>query len=98
MSRLAPTHPLCAEAWYWLALAAYKKGETSKVNECASRIRAAQGAQVGMLVAWNLDARAFLLLANLDYTAVDSQAVNYSADFLQGQLQAINGDLARIPS
>lgn len=96
MARLAPTHPRCAEAWYWLALAAHKQGETGEVEKCAARIRAAQGLQVGMLDEWNLDARAFLLLANLDPAAVDPQAVNYTPDYLQGQLQAINGDLRRL--
>ena len=97
MARVAPTNSLCAEAWYWMALVAYKRGETNKVDEYASRIRAAQGTQVGMLEAWNLDSRALLLLANLDSTAIDPQAVNYFADYLQGQLQIINFDLARIP-
>lgn len=98
MARLAPTHPRCAEAWYWLALTAFKQGETSEVEKYAARIRVAQGSQVGMLDEWNLDARAFLLLAHLDPAAVDPQAVNYAPDFLQGQLQAIHGDLGRIPS
>lgn len=97
MASVAPTHPLCAEAWYWMALVAYKRGETSKVGECARRIRDAQGTQVSMLDQWNFDARAFLLLANLNPAAVDPQAVNYTADFLQGQLQAISDDLGRIP-
>lgn len=97
MARVAPTHPLCAAAWYWMALAAHQRGETSKVNEYATHIRAAQGAQVGMLDQWNLDARAFLLLANLDPGAVDPQAVNYTPDFLRGQLRAINVDLGRMP-
>ena len=97
MARVAPTHPLCAMAWYWMALAAHQRGEANQVAEYAARIRAAQGPQVGMLDQWNLDARAFLLLANLDPAAVDPQAVNYTPDFLRGQLQAINGDLGRMP-
>lgn len=96
MARLAPTHPRCAEAWYWLALAAFKQGETGEAAKYAARIRVAQGSQVGMLDEWNLDARAFLLLANLDPAAVDPQAVNYAPDFLQGQLLAINADMGRI--
>lgn len=96
MARMAPTHPRCAEAWYWLALAAYKQGETGEVEKCAARIRAAQGSQVGMLDEWNLDARACLLLAHLDPAAVDPQAVNYAPGFLKGQLQSITGDLGRI--
>lgn len=96
MASAAPTHPLCAEAWYWMALVAYKRGETRLVGEYARRIREAQGTQVGMLGQWNFDARAYLLLAELNPVAVDPQAVNYTADFLQGQLQAIIEDLGRI--
>ena len=98
MTRGAPTHPLCAEAWYWLALVAYKKGEASKVGEYARHIRIAQGVQTGMLDAWTLDARAFLLLANLNLATVDPQAVNNTAEFMQRQLQVINDNLERIPS
>lgn len=97
MASADPTHPLCAEAWYWMALVAYKRGETGKINEYAGRIRAAQGSHIGMLVQWNYDARALLLLANLNPASVDPQAVNYAPYFLQGQLLAINGDLGRIP-
>lgn len=93
---VAPTHPLCAEAWYWLALVAHKQGNGIKARECATNIRVAQGTQVGLLSKWNLDAKAFLLLSNLEISAVDSQAVNYSSDFLQGQLWAINDDLGKI--
>lgn len=96
MASAAPTHPLCAEAWYWMTLVAYTRGETRIVGQFARRIREAQGVQVGMLNQWNYDARAFLLLANLNLAAVDPQAVNYTADYLRGQVQAINEDLGRI--
>jgi len=88
----APTSPRCAEAWYWLALAAYRQGKSNESKQYAIRIRMALGAQLGMLDEWNLDAKACLLLADLDPAAVDPQAVNYSPEFLRGQLQAINSD------
>ena len=93
MAHIAPTHPLCAQAWYWMALVAYTQGTGSRVRECAACIRTAQGAQVGMLDAWNLDARAYLLLANLDPALVDQQAVNYTATFLREQVVIILSDL-----
>ena len=96
MTQVAPTHPLSAEAWYWMALVAYKRGNTSKVAEFAARIRASQGAQAEMLDSWNLDSRALLLLANLKPGAVDLQAVNYSACFLNEQLSAIIEDMSEI--
>ena len=96
MASVAPNHSLCAEAWYWMALVAHKRGKASRVSEYAANIRLAHGAQVGTLDAWELDAKAFLLMANFDPAAVDPQAVNYSGDFLQEQLWAINNDLERI--
>ncbi len=95
--RNAPTHLLCAEAWYWLALAAYRQGNTEKSKECAGRIRTAQGVQVGMLEEWNLDAKALLLLAGLDPARVDPQAVNYTPSRLQSLLTGITSDLELIP-
>lgn len=98
MAHVAPTHPLCAEAWYWQALTALKRGETNQVKECANRICVVLGTQAGMLEEWDIEAKAFLLLADLHPALVDPQAVNYTFDYLQGQLDSINADLARIPS
>lgn len=98
MAHVAPTHPLCAEAWYWMALVAHKQGEDNNTVKYALCIRVALGTRVGMLDAWNLDARAFLLMADLNPVAVDSQAVNYTANDLRGQLRVINSDLAKLPT
>ena len=97
MARIAPTHPICVEAWYWLALVAYKQGDTHKVNEYAANIRVAQGVQVGMIEQWNYDARALLLLANLNIADVNVQAVNYTGDFLNMQYSQIEQDMEELP-
>ena len=96
MARLAPTHPVCVEAWYWLALVAYKQADTPKINEYAANIRAVQGVQVGMMEQWNYDARALLLLANLSIADVDAQAVNYTGDFLNMQYNQIKQDMEEL--
>ena len=83
MTQVAPTHPLSAEAWYWMALSAFKQGEYEKSKQCATRIREAQGTAVGLLDEWNLDAKALLLLADMDLAQVDPQAVNYDQDKLR---------------
>ena len=98
LARLSPNHRLCAEAWYWLALDAYQRGNKDRAKDHAARIRAVQGTRVGLFDEWSLDARAFLLLADLDPTQLDPQAVNYTPDYLQVQLQAITSDLKRIPT
>jgi len=97
MASISPTHPLCAEAWYWMALTAYQRGESDKVDKFAAHIRVAQGTQVGLLSELNLEAKAFLLLSNLRISSVDPQAVNYSTDILKEQLQVVSEDLRRLP-
>lgn len=97
MVRMAPTHPACIEAWYWLALVAYKQSNMCKVNEYAANIRMAQGVGVGKMEQWDYDARALLLFANLSIADVDAQAVNYSADYLDMQNSQIMRDMERIP-
>ena len=96
MAKVAPTHPLCAEAWYWSALVAYKQGNMHKVNICATNIRISQGAMAGTLDQWDLDARAYLLTANLDLAAIDPQATNYSTDYFHKQLHLISQDLEKL--
>jgi hypothetical protein len=86
MTQASPTHPLSAEAWYWMALSSYKQGEYGKSKQCATRIREAQGTAVELLDEWNLDAKALLLLADMDLAQIDPLAVNYD----QGMLMAIN--------
>ena len=97
MARLVPTHPVCVEAWYWLALVARKQSNTLKVNEYAANIRAVQGVQVGMMEQWKYDARALLLLADLNVAGVDAQAVNYTGDFLNMQYSQIMQDMEELP-
>ena len=96
MAHVAPTHPLCAEAWYWMALVAHKQGKGERVKECAICIRIAQGTLVGTLDAWNLDIRAYLFLANLEPSDVDSLATKYTSEHIRSQLNIINCDLARL--
>ena len=98
MAHLVPTHASCAEAWYWMALVAYKQSDGRKVNEYATNIRVAQGVQVGMMEQWNFDARALLLLANLNVAGVDTQAVNYTHNFLNMQHRIIVRDMEALPN
>lgn len=91
MTQVAPTHPLSAEAWYWMALSAFKQGNYEKSKQCATRIREAQGTAVGLLDEWNLDAKAFLLLADMDLAQIDPQAVNYD----QAKLMSINANMEK---
>ncbi len=92
--REAPTHPQCARSWYWKALGSFKRGDARECARCVQALRLAQGTNVGLLDEWKLDAKALLLLADLDPTKIDAQAVNYRPDFLSGVLEEIHHDLA----
>jgi hypothetical protein len=81
-----------------MALVAYKQSDGRKVNEYATNIRVAQGVQVGMMEQWNFDARALLLLANLNVAGVDTQAVNYTHNFLNMQHRIIVRDMEALPN
>ena len=96
MTQASPTHPLSAEAWYWMALSSYKQGEYKKSKQCATRIREAQGTAVGLLDEWNLDAKALLILANMDVYHVDPHAVSYNVNKLLELQGQIHSDLERI--
>lgn len=93
MATNAPNHEQCALAWYWQALAALKNGNIEKSKKCAEQIRAAQGTDARLRKGWVLDARALLLLADMTIDRIDSQAVNYSIQFIADQLDGINDDL-----
>jgi hypothetical protein len=80
-----------------MALVAYKQSDGRKANEYATNIRLAQGVQVGMMEQWNYDARALLLLADLNIAGVDTQAVNYTGDFLSMQHRNIVRDMEELP-
>jgi tetratricopeptide (TPR) repeat protein len=43
----APTHPLCAIAWYWKALEAHKRGDVAERTRCAECLRLATGMNGG---------------------------------------------------
>ena len=96
LAQTAPHHGLCAWAWYWLALEAHRLGDRDKARENAANVRKAQGVQAGTWNEWQLDMRALLLLADLELTRLDVQAVRYEASLLREQQRQITDDLARL--
>jgi hypothetical protein len=84
----------CAGNWQWTWSWA-RTSAWAEARSGSSAIRLAQGAQVGMRDHWDMDARAFLLLANLKLGTVVSQTINYTTEYIQEQLNIINCDLAR---
>ena len=96
MANAAPRHPLCAWAWYWLALKAWQQAESERAKENARNIRAAQGLHPGTLNGWCLDARALLILADLDPAQVDLTATPYAQAFMDEQQALIAADLQKV--
>ena len=97
MASVAPRHPLCAWAWYWLALKAWREAALDRAKEHARNIRAAQGAQPGILNGLRLDARALLILADLEPGRVDTASTSHSRAFLDEQNAIIFADLQKVP-
>lgn len=95
--QVSPNHSLCALAWYWMALAAYKHNDTINANRCAGQIRAAQGLGIGLLGELCLDARALLICSKLNASQIDMQAVNYSEAYLERQVSQILKDMELVP-
>lgn len=97
MANAAPLNPLCAWAWYWLALKAWQEAEPERAKAHARNIRAAQGLQPGILNGLRLDARALLILADLDPAQVDLSATLHARAFLDEQNALISADLQKVP-
>ncbi len=93
----APTHRSCAWAWYWKALKARKQGDAVEAKRCASAIRRAQGVDRRLQPEWKLEARALLLLADLDPRRVDAQAVNYAPADWEAECSRLRLDMDRLP-
>ena len=93
----SPTHALCARAWYWAALRAYRQGDEGEARRCALAIRQAQGTDVNLYTEWTLDARALLLLAGLEIGNVDAHAVKYSAADYASAKKLLLEDMGRLP-
>lgn len=90
----APCHPVSGLAYYWLGLAACKRGNVAEAKHMAECLRRAQGVRVGLRDEWDLDAKALLLLADLQADRVDPQAVNHSRERLAELRDEIVKDLS----
>ena len=94
--RRAPQNAECSIAYYWLALDALGRKNAEEAKQYAEQLRALQGVETGMLCEWRYDAKALLIIADMNLDNVDAQAVNYSRQFLADQLSQINSDITYI--
>lgn len=91
-----PTHPLSAYAWYWKALVAQRQGNLVERDQCVLRIRQAQGTTPELQGAWQLDAKALLLYADLQVDRIDVQAATYTREQLIQLCTEINLEMASL--
>ena len=91
----APTSRHSAEPYYWLAVAALKRGDGLLATSLAERIQIAQGSRVSLLSEWRLDCKAALLRSNLR-TGSALQSANYTLAFQQECLDSIRADLRKM--
>ena len=94
----SPEHTLCAHAYYWLALDAWRRGAAAELQDCASRILVCLGPKPNFLSGWQLEGKALCLLSGLDAANVSAQAVRHSREKLDGYVRQILADLARLAS
>lgn len=90
----APTHVLCAYAYYWLALRAKKAGDEAGAQSRLPALRLALGTSLGLSWMKDLSARA-QLLAGVDPAEL-AAGTEFSGEDLQAQQAAIAQDLAKL--
>jgi len=95
MANGAPRNPACAWAWYWLALKSWCGESIQEAKERALNVQRAQGMLPGTLDGQRLDARARLLLAELDAAQIDLRSTEYAESFVAEQLAQLRFDLGR---
>jgi tetratricopeptide (TPR) repeat protein len=95
MVSLAPMHRFCAEAYYWLALAAKKDGNDAQCVDYAEKIQKSLGSRNGLLAEWQLDCKSYLLQAHLETNQVPA-SVGYDSAFRTRCLNEIRRDMRRL--
>lgn len=78
-----PTQSGCASAYYWLALDAYDRADHAEVSLLCDRLLAANPHTEITHDQWMLEAKARLLLADLDSHAIPLQEVRFDAAWLE---------------
>lgn len=89
----SPSHGQCAIAWYWKALLARIQGDQEGCRHFLVCMRSAQGVAAGFLSEWKLDAKALLLLEDMQIDQVIAQHPVYTPDFLEKCRTEIGNEL-----
>ena len=93
----APTHPLCALAWYWKALQAHSRQDIDERGRCLKCLRMATGDRGGLMQTKDIRIKALLLQANLVVDQVDCRLAGCTPDLLETMRLHVLQDLHRLP-
>lgn len=89
----SPSKAGCANAYYWLALDAYRQGLPELMKEYVSHLQLSNAHTQVELDKWYLEASAHLLLGNMDLNALPTQAVKFDDIFIQRTLARVKSHL-----
>ena len=95
MISISPSHRLCAEGYYWLALQAKNNGNDPQAMEYAKQIQTALGSRKGLLAEWQLDCKANLIRSGLT-PGTALQSSNYDLAFQNQCLASIQSDRGKL--
>jgi len=93
-----PTQAGCAAAYYWLALAAHRRGDAAKVTELIGSLLVSNAHTEIAYDKWMFEAKARLLQSGLDPVKVTAQAVNFDKGYLEKALAELRADQQLLPS
>lgn len=85
----APSHQLCAYVYYWKALIAYKQGNARLTENYIDNMRRAEKGHLGKLSEWDMNAKAELLLHNLNIDTAAAHISCYSDSVRLHYLRAV---------
>ena len=93
----APTHELCALAWYWKALQAHGRQDANERDRCLKCLRMATGDRGGLMQEKDLRIKALVLQADLAADQVDCRLAGCTPDLLETMRLHVLQDIHRLP-
>ncbi len=92
----SPTKAGCARAYYWLALDAYRSADQRSLTTFVDLMRKSNAHTEVTLDQWYLEAKAILILGNLDEGSVPQQAVKFDKAFIRSAKAKLEKDLSKL--
>lgn len=93
----APSHGLCALAWYWKALQAHGRQDANERDRCLKCLRMATGDRGGLMQEKDLRIKALVLQADLAADQVDCRLAGCTPDLFETMRLHVLQDIHRLP-